>query len=329
MSESKFRWESDPEPEEWDRLVDLSPQGTLFCERLYLELAGVAYRLFLIKQGAHTKAGVVILPGPNGKSCRLDDLVIHNGLLFLPDPQKKPVKQRFEQFGLTEFVIKRLTDQFDTIELALAPQFEDLRPFLWHDYHDSNGHFLLDLRYTSYVDISSLDGATEKEQTVAFRSMEALRQRHIREAAKNGATVRRGEGSRLLIEYYRQLMLRQEERPSEEKLTCMERLVDGSLMAGRGAIYEVLNRAGVVIYVVVYGWDPKRAYYLFGAGHPEVSEPWQGTLAHWEAFKDLAQRLSIKEVDLEGVNSPKRGWFKLGFGGDLRPYYHVFKRNSV
>jgi hypothetical protein len=31
----------------------------------------------------------------------------------------------------------------------------------------------------------------------------------------------------------------------------------------------------------------------------------------------------IAEVDLEGVNSPRRGWFKLSFGGALLPYYEL------
>jgi hypothetical protein len=84
-----------------------------------------------------------------------------------------------------------------------------------------------------------------------------------------------------------------------------------------------MNAEGTVVYAACYGWDSKRAYYLFGGGHPHVSEPWQGTLVHWEAFKDLAQGRNLNEVDLEGVNSPQRGWFKLGFGGDLRPYFHV------
>jgi hypothetical protein len=30
-----------------------------------------------------------------------------------------------------------------------------------------------------------------------------------------------------------------------------------------------------------------------------------------------------KEVDLEGVNSPHRGWFKLSFGGTLESYWQV------
>ena len=65
---------------------------------------------------------------------------------------------------------------------------------------------------------------------------------------------------------------------------------------------------------------------------PKQSIGYEGFLTslseqQFEAFKDIAQRLSISEVDMEGVNSPQRGWFKLGFGGNLVPYYHVFKKN--
>lgn len=330
MLDEKFRWQTDPDPAEWDALVARSPQGNLFCERFFLDLAGVAYALYLVRQGSHTKAGVCVVKGPAENSCMLDDLVIHNGLLFLPDPQKKLVRQRFEQFALTEFSIEKLTAQFDTLELALPPQFEDLRPFSWHNYHnpDPATRFALDLRYTSYIDVSDLAGGGMPEESSVFRAMETLRQRHIREAVKKRAEVRLATSSASLTDYYRALMLRQGEKPPEEKLARMEHLMDGLVTANRGAVYEVLNQDRDVVYLVAYGWDSRRAYYLFGAGHPDVSEPWQGTFAHWEAFKDMARRLRIAEVDMEGINSPRRGWFKLGFGGDLRPYYHVYKRRA-
>jgi hypothetical protein len=90
-----------------------------------------------------------------------------------------------------------------------------------------------------------------------------------------------------------------------------------------------LNRDGAVIYSAAYGWDSRRAYYLFGAGHPDLSEPWQSTLGHWKAFIDITNRFGISEVDMEGVNSPQRGWFKLGFGGNLINYYQVYKISGV
>jgi hypothetical protein len=121
------------------------------------------------------------------------------------------------------------------------------------------------------------------------------------------------------------LMARQGDSQPAEKLASMRRVIDGLLSIHRGQVFHVLDADDTIVYAVMYGWDHKRAYYLFAAGHPEKSTPWQGTLAHWEIFKYLSQKCKIDEVDLEGVNSPQRGWFKLGFGGDLRPYYHVRK----
>lgn len=324
----KFSWQPVTDAGEWDRLVERSAQGTLFSERLYLDLAGVPYDLYLICQGRQTKAGVCVIRTADGSGCRLDDLVIHNGIMFLPDRTKKAVRQRFEQFELTEFAVAELSRRYDPIELALAPQFEDLRPFLWYNYHSGNPDkkFSLDLRYTTYVDLSELAGHEQSPmESATFRAMETLRQRHVREAAKKGGGARRGDSSAVLVGYYRELMTRQGEPAAEDKLSRIARMVDGLIASKRCAVYEVLNHEGTVVYVVAYGWDSKRAYYLFGAGHPEVSEPWQGTFAHWFAFTDLAQRLGMIEADMEGVNSPQRGWFKMGFGGDLHTYFHAIK----
>ena len=71
-----------------------------------------------------------------------------------------------------------------------------------------------------------------------------------------------------------------------------------------------------------FGWDNKRAYYIFGANDPAKRNGHTGTNVLWEAFYDLS-KMGINEVDLEGINSPKRGWFKLSFGGNIRPYYEI------
>ena len=31
----------------------------------------------------------------------------------------------------------------------------------------------------------------------------------------------------------------------------------------------------------------------------------------------------VKEVDMEGINSPQRGWFKMSFGGNTIPYFNL------
>ena len=328
MSDSKFIWaEADGGAPVWDAAVAASPEGTLFSESVYLDAVGRRFDRRFVKQGRELKAVVCVPISADGRACELDDLVIYGGIMFPPAPQKSRVKRRFEEFQITEFVIASLEREYARLEIGLAPQFTDMRPFLWHRYHDPDPavRFALDLRYTSYVDISSLAGAADPEQTPCFASMETVRRYSVREARRKGGSVRPGSDGARFIEFYRALMQRQNDERSEETLARMAHLIAVLVQAGRAAVFEVLDAAGEVLYVTVYAWDAKRAYYLFGAGHPEANEPWQGTIAHWEAFKDVASRLGLREVDLEGVNSPKRGWFKLGFGGDLRPYYHVRK----
>ena len=106
----------------------------------------------------------------------------------------------------------------------------------------------------------------------------------------------------------------------------MKNLITGLINEDRGILLEIQNEFSQTIYTVFYVWDRLRAYYLFGAGNPDKSEPWQGTLAHWESFKYLSKNMLLKEVDFEGVNSPKRGWFKLSFSGELVNYYHVKRK---
>lgn len=327
MSNSRFNWVLNPSEKDWSQLVQQSPQGNLFNESIYLKFASVNCEKFLISQGSEIKAGVCIVKGDGPRECKLDHLVIHNGILFSHNSQKKRVKQCFEQFELTEFIIHQLSLRFDSIELALSPFFKDLRPFLWHCYHSENSEdrFKLDLRYTTFIDISSLDSNIAAEKTEAFINLEILRQRHIRHAQKSGGIVDKTQSANRLIDFYRDLMSRQKQSPSEHQLSRIQSLIEGLVISNMGAIYEVKNSSGIVVYVVAYGWDSKRAYYLFGAGNSLVNEPWQGTLGHWEAFKDFATNLNIKEVDMEGVNSPQRGWFKMSFGGRLMPYYQIYK----
>jgi hypothetical protein len=327
LSDSRFNWVLNPSEKDWSQLVKQSPQGNLFNESVYLKFASANCEKFLISQGSEIKAGVCIVKGGGSRECKLDQLVIHNGILFSPNPQKKRVKQCFEQFELTEYIIHQLSLRFDSIELALSPFFKDLRPFLWYRYHSGNldDRFDLDLRYTTFIDISSLDSNIAAEKTKAFINLEVLRQRHIRQAYKSGGIVNKTRSANRLIDFYRDLMSRQNQPPSEVQLSRIQSLIEGLVISEKGAIYEVKNSDGIVLYVIAYGWDSKRAYFLFGAGNSLVNEPWQGTLGHWEAFKDLAININIKEVDMEGVNSPQRGWFKMSFGGRLMPYYQIYK----
>lgn len=314
-------------PTEWDAWVDASAQGTVFSHTSYLQGAGRRYALYYVFKGGEKKAGIALAITDDGDACELDDLVIYNGILFKRDEVQKQSKGRFERFEITEFVINNLVQMFSRVEMALSPHFEDLRPFLWHNYHSRNtkDKFVLDLRYTSYLRISELCYVGEEEATELFKGLQTLRQRNIREARRAGARVKIGADVELFVSFYDALMLLQGEQVPREKLVRIKNLIMRLLKEKKAILFYAENGLGEVMYIAIFGFDTKRAYYLFGAGNPNSKEGYKGTITFWDSFKHLATEHGICEIDMEGVNSPRRGWFKLSFGGGLHPYYQVYK----
>jgi hypothetical protein len=214
--------------------------------------------------------------------------------------------------------------------LALSPYFQDVRPFLWFNYHSAqnNNKFKVDVRYTSHIKIDELAKDKPDSDYTIFKKMETIRQRNIREADKRH-DIRVVEGKEIdsFLYFYESLMLSQNQKVAPKKLLRMHSLIE-NLLNKKSAIMTLLkNDQGKILYTTIFCLDKKRAYYLFGAGNPTIEERFKGTKVFWETFKILAKKYCIAEIDFEGVNSPNRGWFKLSFGGNLMPYYRVRLNN--
>ncbi len=326
---SKYTLSTVTDFSQWDQLVENSPQGTIFSLSSFLTLTKKKYQCYLVHKKSQLKAGVCLLLNEQETCCQLDDFVIYNGILFIQDEQQKIVRARSQQFDITEFVISQLDQRFDGIELALSPQFEDMRPFLWHNYHSPNPEdkFIVDLRYTSYLDISELiNREIHEENTNIFSQLDTLRKRNIREARNKNIKVLEGNKTSHLIKYYQQLMASQEEDVAKNRLDRLYNLIDCLINNGQGIMTYCKNQQDQVVYILFFGIDNKRAYYLYGAGDPSSKDRFRGSITFWDTFRLLAHKYGVNQVDLEGINSPKRGWFKMSFGGTINPYYQVYKR---
>ena len=221
MSNSSFSFEPVLSIHEWDQFIDKSPQGTIFCQSSYLDLSLCQYNLFFVRQGHEPKAAICLTYSDDRSCIQLDDLVIHNGVMFAPPSPNRPnASIHLEQFSIIEYIIPHLFDISPSVQLALSPQINDIRPFLWYNYHEPKcaTRFSLDLRYTAYLDISSLHDSKDHLESSLFRNFESLRRRHIRKAYKSGASIHINYESSGLVYYYDQLMKKQGIPSSTEKL---------------------------------------------------------------------------------------------------------------
>jgi hypothetical protein len=202
-----------------------------------------------------------------------------------------------------------------------------MRPFLWHNYHSPNPHdkFIIDLRYTSYLDISEFFLCQEDAVTLLYKNLDNARQSDLRKAHGNVSFEETRDTERF-IQYYNDLLHAQGTAAGPEKLKRMKHLIDSIINAGLARMFAVKNSDGHPTYITVFTIFKNKGCYLFAAGDSAAMRRYDGTYCVWESMKALS-RYGVHEIDLEGVNSPQRGAFKMGFGGDLRPYFKISKRS--
>jgi len=309
----------------WDEFMRSSPDSTVFSLSSYLGNAGVRLGLFYCFNADEPRATVVLSESEDGSSALLDDLIIYSGISYgKPLHRQSRAQQLSERHEIALFITEELAEHYEHIEFALSPSISDIRPFLWYRYGEESGRYQINTRYTSYLPIADFASATSLKDIEAYREASVSRRQQIRYAKRDRVVTEEFRNVDLFIDFYRKTMTRQKEEPSGAKLGRMARLVEGLLQADLAKMFVSKTQEGIAGSIAVYAYDQHRAYYLFGASEPALRDTPTGTSVLWDAFFHLAA-MNLPLIDLEGVNSPKRGWFKLSFGGDLRPYFQVSK----
>lgn len=307
----------------WDAFVGTSPDASVFIASNYLAHSGCRLGLYRCYNADELRAVVAVVESSDGTSAVLDDLVIYSGICFgAPTSGQSRAQRISERHEIATFIVGELAGRYDAVAFALAPSIDDVRPFLWHNYGQESGRFNVDVRYTSYLSIADFAGATRLEDIEAYRQATGARRQEIRYARRDGVVTEEFRDVGLFIDFYRRTMERQGEAVALPALDRMAALVEALLGNGSARMFSSRTADGSPGSVAVYAFDALRAYYLFGASDPALRNTATGTAILWDALTALAAK-GVNQIDLEGVNSPRRGWFKLSFGGSLVPYYQV------
>lgn len=322
MDLSKYRFERAGADDAWDGFVEASPQGTIFASSAFLNAVPFTPGLWLCLKKNQVVGAVAVIE--EGADAVLAPHVIHGGIMYAPAPPEQNRAQVIsEEFRITSAIVRHLAETYRNVAFANSPAVTDLRPVQWHNYGEDGPHYEIGLRYTSILPLAT--GGEGLEACPIYQGCNKSRRQEIRYGVEHGITVTRGDDVAAFLDLYRQTFERQGMAVDAEELALLDAVAGGLMAAGRLEIFEAREADGTLGSVMLIGRDAKRAYYLYGANNPALRTGHCGTMALYRAFTDLAAR-GVAEVDLEGINSPKRGYFKLSFGGDVRPYTRVSLR---
>jgi len=314
---------TNPGPE-WDAFVEASENGTVFSLSAHINAVKAPVTLYYCMKSEEIKAAVAVVENSDGNGIVLHDFIIYNGVMFAPPKQNQNYSQiQSDQFRISEFIANELVRKYKSIELSFHPAIKDIRSFLWVNYGTEKPQYKPDVRYTCYVDISDFAKAAKLEDISIYNKASYARRQEIRYAIRDGVKTVEEFDAKKFVAFYNETMKRQDIIVETKVLEEMEELLICLFNAKIGHMYVSYTASGEPGSMSFWGIDSKRAYYIFGANDPLLRDYHTGTAVLWDAFKFLNVQ-GVKEVDLEGINSPRRGWFKTSFGGDIVSYYHMF-----
>jgi hypothetical protein len=307
---------SKPNESEWNELVTTSPQGSLFSQTNFLSaLNYTTYTCYLVKaQHGEILAGVVVIEDGDSmhiapcRYCSYQGILFSRSVSMLTD-----IKRVTREFRLTEYLIQALYERYGNFSMALSPFFKDLRPLLWHNYHENNlPRFTISNRYTAILDLSN------------FRLenyLKSIRTVRRQEYKKSTAKITETEDSALFMDLYIKTFSKQEIVFSSQHLELVNGIVTSALANGFGRLSMATTIDGVAS-MALFVYDSNCAYYLFGANNPELRNSGASTALIIDNICSMA-KLGLTRLDFLGVNSPNRGDYKLSFNSVLTPYYEV------
>lgn len=309
----------------WDNLVSSSNDGTIFHKLEYLDcIKGINIKILKISYKDSIRAGCVLVDNSTDeKKFDSDDQVIYSGLIFFPLKGLRKAKFLSDSHIITREVCSYLERNFKSIRFNLSPTINDIRPFQWHNFGNDGRKYKIGIRYTSKLKLDNSLITKENGENL-FNNLEPIRRYSIRQAIKQQFKCEFCTNIDKSIKDYYEMMETYSENKSILRNKCYE-IRDTLIELRNKNILKsctVFNKRNKPSYTVFYICDEKRAYYLYGMKNKNTGQ-YEGTYANWSMWESLYSNHNVKEIDLEGVNSPNRGWFKLSFGGSLETYYSI------
>jgi len=300
--------------EDWDFIIRNSKQSTVFSETFFLKSTGKKYLRLVFKKGSEIKAGICFFLSDDKKKIINYYLGIYGGLLFINDTKSKTFRKNFDQFNITEKLVDYLTNNFDSIKFKTHPSFQDLRPFQWYNYGNSSPKFLINIKYTSVLEGNNLNQIKSGFSSNHIRSItKSTEKKYITEISNN---------SDELFKLFGDLVKKNKINITDKEIDEIEKTCVSLLSKNKAIIINVKNKK-TTLASVLYTWDNETSYFLLGARNVKVHSVDASTYCHWSMIEHLFKNFNLRKFDLEGVNSPKRGLFKLKFGGNLFTYYDI------
>ena len=296
----------------WDRFVDESPQGDIFCYSWWLKTVTKGdFAILAVRDHQRIVAGIAL---PFHSTGRINEPYLTRTLGALyQNNDHLPLRKRLsvERKWLHALLDHISLDQF--VQMCMSHNFIDWLPFRWRGFQQTT-------RYTYIIDFMRTTPDS------LWKNIDKAHKHTIRKAIRNRITIEESDDIEL-VHRYSSLSFRRQGLVFRYPLQDLALLDAAAKDRGHRRIFKAVDsqyRIHAVFYVV---FRPQSAYFLLSGGDPELRHQGGHTLLIWHVISHFSKRVPLLNFggsDLEGIEAHIRH-----FGGTLTPYFHIFNERLL
>ncbi len=298
----------------YTKLIIFSPQKNIFCSSEILNFFFEDLELYTVSKNDKIKSFVYLLK--NSDNAIISDPFIYSGIINHPQLLMKNSRYNNEVFKINELIVNEIFSKYENIDINLPINFIDTRPFLWFNYGKNENIFKVTPCYTSILNIA------KKDDDEIFNQIDDVKRRDIKKVLKDeNYKVSEVIDLPLMKKFYRETMQRNN---GQFDNIALEKIF--SFMHFQSKKNKIIQTTAFLkeepLYSVIFLHDDVSSCYLYGSGNIQVKNRYAGSLALWRAIQ-ISIKKKLQYIDLEGINSPYRGEYKLCMGGEVNCYFNI------
>ncbi|MDI1293639.1 MAG: GNAT family N-acetyltransferase [Methylobacter sp.] len=298
----------------WDAFVLTSQQRSIFVYTKFLDSLNANYDLVTCYEKSQIVAGAVLIFSDTGEPIdRPYPFTQFQGVLLADNASQSAHSQITHEFKIVEYFISQLTEYYKKGCFCHSWRLNDLRPFMWHNYHEpEKGQFKVELRYTGILDLKKYDNFD-----AYLSSVRSCRRQEFKKASQI-LELEFSDDEGILDSLHAMTFERQSIERSRQDSVLVRSICQHAVAGGYGKMSVALLDE-VPVSAVLFLYDDRAAYYLFGANDPAYRNTGAGSFLILRMIKDAFEN-GIEEIDFVGVNSPSRGDYKISLNVELKSY---------
>lgn len=311
--------------EEWNIFNNESKNKNIFCDLDFINLDSKQKKFYSILKNKECVAKFFLITDDKRKISPSEELIF-TPIIYRKisnQTQSSSITEKNEILGSFAYYI---LNNFKEAKLTLDYTSNDVRPFDWINFIEGKQLFSTDcIKYTQVINLKKIKN-DELLKTSFYKNFSSRIKQSIKYSEEKSYEVIQEYDENFFIDTLENTFSRQNLKPDFDILK-RAKILNKLFQKRKILMFITYDKNKKKICFSLFGFIKNNATYLHGGRVEDVKG--DNSLAHnlFNSMISLNKHFGIETIDLEGVNSPQRAFFKAGFGGELKSYYTIkFKK---